>query len=109
MRFAQFHLLRLDLAAGTIKTAAALMVVMLSLTACASAPRPESEWVKSRESAEDFKSADQECQQRAFAATAGQYIQSTATKAALGVYLTCMKDKGWTQVQRGQPTPTNNP
>ena len=69
-------------------------------TACATAPQPAVEWVKSQESAEDFQHADPECKERAFATTAAEYNQYTATQAAIGVYLKCMREKGWIQVQK---------
>ena len=77
-------------------------------SACATAPQPTADWVKSQESAEDFQHADPECKERAFASTAAEYNQNTATKAAIGFYLKCMQEKGWIQVQK-TATPTRSP
>lgn len=82
------------------------LVVGLALCAasCAAAPRPAPEWVKTRESAEDFDRSRQTCKELALAEVNEEAAGSVAAKAGAGSFFKCMKDKGWTQVLK--PTTT---
>ena len=81
------------------------LVIGLALCAasCAAASRPAAEWVKTRESAEDFDRSQQTCKEQASAEVNKEARDSIATQAGVGSFSKCMKDKGWTQVLK--PTP----
>ena len=77
----------------------------LCAAGCAAAPRPTAEWVKTRESAEDFDRARQACEQQSLAEVNKESADSIAAKAGAGAFLKCMQDKGWTQTLKATPTP----
>ena len=82
-----------------------LIGLALCGAACAAAPRPAPEWVKTRESAEDFDRSRQACKEQALAEVNNEAADSVAAKAGVGSFFKCMKDKGWTQVLKATPAP----
>jgi len=81
-----------------------LVGLALCAAGCAAAPRPAGEWVKTRESAEDFDRARQACEQQSLAEVNKETADSMAAKAGVGGFFTCMKDRGWTHVPKATPT-----
>ena len=82
-----------------------LVGIALCAAGCAAAPRPAAEWVKTRESAEDFERARQGCEQQSLAEVSKETADSIAARAGVGSFLKCMKDRGWVQVPKATPTP----
>lgn len=73
--------------------------------ACASAAHPKPEWVKTRESAEDFEGAREACKQQALTEVSGEYIGTVAAQAGAGSFFKCMANKGWKQAPSAAATP----
>ena len=82
------------------------VALLLLAAACATTSKPPAEWAKTRETAEDFEAAKAACTEKATSATATITQQGTATRAALGIFLKCMSDKGWTTLPASHRSPT---
>jgi hypothetical protein len=77
----------------------------LCVAACATTARPKPEWVKTRESAEDFEGAREACKQQALTEVSGEYQGTIAAQAGAGSFFKCMANKGWKQAPRSEATP----
>ena len=74
------------------------IVLMLLLAAgcrSKSVPEPSTQWERVDPSADPLETARAACKQEAFEKTKHITIQNTATQAAAGVFVECMRRHGW--------------
>lgn len=81
------------------------LVVLALLAACAVSPPPKTTWSPASESTPAFAEAREACAQRAMSETKTAHGETLASKAAFGIFLECMKAKGWTMSQEAAPRP----
>jgi hypothetical protein len=83
------------------------VVLMLSFillfAACAAHAPIETEWVALQEQAGDLDTARRACKARALDETKDIARPDSATRAASGIFMTCMREKGWELRQKIQP------
>jgi len=88
---------------------AIVAVVVPGLTlyaaACATTAHPTPDWVKTRESAEDFERARETCKQQALTEVSDEYQNAVAAQAGAGSFFKCMANKGWRQAPRREAAP----
>jgi hypothetical protein len=61
------------------------------------APAPKAQWQRVDGTKEPFETARTACEQEALENTKGVPHQSTATQAAAGIFVDCMRRRGWVQ------------
>ena len=62
---------------------------------CAAKTPVETEWVATRDGAEDLEVARRVCKARAMEETKTVESEGTGARAAGGIFITCMREKGW--------------
>jgi hypothetical protein len=72
-----------------------LVLVTLALACGKPAPKEKAEWTATRPSAEALSAARDECTDQATRETSVSGNAGTLSKAAIGLFLECMKGKGW--------------
>jgi hypothetical protein len=95
----------LSVVAAVVPGLAQGLTLALCVAACATTVRPKPEWVKTRESAEDFERAREACKQQALTEVSGEYRGTVAAEAGAGTFFKCMANKGWKQAPRAEATP----
>jgi hypothetical protein len=72
-----------------------LVLLSISLVACTPKAPVQTEWVAVGGGAEDLEAARNACKARAAEATKTVRSATVGTEAAGGVYMQCMREKGW--------------
>lgn len=72
-----------------------LVLATLALGCSTSAPKEKAEWTATRPSPEALAAARDECTDQATRETSVSGNAGTISKAAIALFLDCMKAKGW--------------
>jgi O-acetyl-ADP-ribose deacetylase (regulator of RNase III) len=76
--------------------AVSLALFCASLAAACAVKAPvETEWVATREGAEDLEAARRACKARAAEETKSLQLPGMGARAAGGIFISCMREKGW--------------
>ena len=79
-----------------------IVLVLLLAVACRSrsVPEPSTQWERVGPGGDSLETARAACKEEAFEKTKHITVQSSATKAAAGVFVECMRRHGWAPAEK---------